>query len=94
MHQCSIGSLVFCCDQFDRGSRWVKRNPVDQVTEDYDITLRWRIILIFILAGTLNVRGMNISTCLIRDMTERERERGEKNPFQHSFFQHVSQILF
>ena len=38
MHQCSIGF-----HRFDRASRQVKRDPVDLVTEDYDITLRWRI---------------------------------------------------
>ena len=26
-----------CCDQFDHGSRQVKHEPVDLVTEDYDI---------------------------------------------------------
>ena len=37
MHQCSIGFVY--CDQFDRGSRQVKREPVDMVTEDYDVLL-------------------------------------------------------
>ena len=40
---CTSAPLVLCCDRFDRGSRQVKRDPVDLVTEDYDITLRWRI---------------------------------------------------
>ena len=31
--------LVLCCDRFDRGSRQVKRDPVDLVTEDYDLSL-------------------------------------------------------
>ena len=38
---CTSAALVLCCDQFDRGSRQVKRDPVDLVMEDYDITLRW-----------------------------------------------------
>ena len=50
--QCSLSTrlllrtsapLVLCYDQFDRGSRQVKRDLVDLVTEDYDIALRWRI---------------------------------------------------
>ena len=40
---CTSAPLVLCCDRFDRGSREVKRDPVDLVTEDYDITLRRRI---------------------------------------------------
>ena len=40
---CISAPLVLRCDQFDRGSRQVKRDLVDLVTEDYDITLRWRI---------------------------------------------------
>ena len=42
MHQCSA-QLVLCCDRFDRGSRQVKRDQVDLLTVDYDMTLRWRI---------------------------------------------------
>ena len=40
---CTSAALVLYCDWFDRGSRQVKRDPVDLVTGDYDITLRWRI---------------------------------------------------
>ena len=40
---CTSASLVLCCDQFDRGSREVKREPVDLVTEDYDVPLCQRI---------------------------------------------------
>ena len=40
---CTSAPLVLCCDWFDRGSRQVKRDPADLVTEDYDLTLRWRI---------------------------------------------------
>ena len=29
-------SLVLCCDQFDCGSREVKREQVDLATQDYD----------------------------------------------------------
>ena len=36
---CISAPLVLCCDQFDRGSRQVKREPVDLIMEDYDITL-------------------------------------------------------
>ena len=35
MHQFSIYcSVFFCCDRFDPGSRWVKHEPIDLVTED------------------------------------------------------------
>ena len=34
---CTRVPLVLCCNQFDRGSRRVKRDPVDLVMEDYDI---------------------------------------------------------
>ena len=37
--------LVLCCDQFDRGSRQVKCEPVDLVTEDYDVSLCQQIVL-------------------------------------------------
>ena len=40
---CTSAPLVLCCNRFDHGSRQVKRDSVDLVTEDYDITLRWRI---------------------------------------------------
>ena len=45
---CSSSPLVFCCDQFDPGSRQVKHDPVDLVTEGYDITL-------FVFVVTLHV---------------------------------------
>ena len=35
--------FVLCCDQFDHGSRHVKRELVDLVMEDYDVSLRQRI---------------------------------------------------
>ena len=31
--------LVLCCDQFDRGSRQVKRELLDLAMEDYDVSL-------------------------------------------------------
>ena len=40
---CTSAPLVLCCDWFDHGSRWIKRDPVDLVIEDYDIPLCWRI---------------------------------------------------
>ena len=40
---CTSAKLVLCRDQFDRGSRQVKRDQVDLLTVDYDITLCWRI---------------------------------------------------
>ena len=40
---CTSASLVSCCNQFDRGSRQVKHEPVDLVMEDYDVSLRQRI---------------------------------------------------
>ena len=36
---CTSAPLVLCCDQFDRGSRRVKREPVDLVSEDYGVSL-------------------------------------------------------
>ena len=36
---CTSAPLVLCCDQFDCGSRQVKREPVDLVMEDYDVSL-------------------------------------------------------
>ena len=35
--------MVLYCDRFDRGSRQAKREPVDLVTEDYDVLLCQRI---------------------------------------------------
>ena len=40
---CTRDPLVLCCDRFNCGSRQVKRDQVDLVTEDYDITLCWQI---------------------------------------------------
>ena len=34
-----LDPLVLCCDWFDRGSSQVKRDPVDLVTDDYDVSL-------------------------------------------------------
>ena len=46
---CTSAPLVLCCDQFDHGSRQVKGDPVDLLTVNYDInvkfvTLRWPIL--------------------------------------------------
>ena len=41
---CTSVPLALCCDRVNHGSRQVKRDPVDLVTEDYDLTLRWRIV--------------------------------------------------
>ena len=38
---CTSAPSVLCCDRFGRGSRQVKCDPVDLVTDDNDITLRW-----------------------------------------------------
>ena len=40
---CTSGPLVLYCGQFDRGSRQVNREPVDLVTEDYDVSLCQRV---------------------------------------------------
>ena len=40
---CTSAPLVLHCDRFNCGSRQVKLDPVDLVTVDYDITLRWQI---------------------------------------------------
>ena len=42
---CPSDPLLLCGDQFDRGSRQVKREPVDLATEDYDVSLCQRISL-------------------------------------------------
>ena len=42
---CTGAPLVLCCDQFDCGSKQVKSDPVDLVTEDYDIILCWQLLL-------------------------------------------------
>ena len=40
MHQCP---LVLYCDRFDRGSRQVKRELVDLLMKDYDVSLFQRV---------------------------------------------------
>ena len=40
---CTNAPLVLYCDRFDRGSRQVKREPVDLVMEDYDVSLCQRV---------------------------------------------------
>ena len=58
---CTRALLVLFCYWFDRGSRQVKRELVDQVMEDYDISLCQRIgrlvVIIFIVCfnGTMKV---------------------------------------
>ena len=42
---CTSAPLVLYCDRFDRGSRQVKREPVDMVTEDYDVSLCQRVVI-------------------------------------------------
>ena len=39
----NVTLLVQFCDWFD--SRQIKQDPVDLVMKDYDITLRWRIVM-------------------------------------------------
>ena len=41
---CTGTPLVLCCDRCDCGSRQIKRDLVDLVTVDYDITLHWRLL--------------------------------------------------
>ena len=41
---CTSAPLVLCCDWFDRGSKQVKREPVDLVMEDYDVSLCQQIV--------------------------------------------------
>ena len=43
---CTSAPLDLCCDRFDRGSGQGKREPVDLVTEDYDVPLCQRIPLL------------------------------------------------
>ena len=40
---CTIAPLDLCGDQFDHGSRQVKREPADLATEDHDESLCQRI---------------------------------------------------
>ena len=40
------GPYVLCCNRFDHSSRHSKREPVDLVKEDCDITLRWQIAIL------------------------------------------------
>ena len=40
---CTNAPLALCCDRLDRGSRQVKREPIDLVTEDYDVSLCQRV---------------------------------------------------
>ena len=42
---CTSASLGLCGDRFNRGSRKVKREPVDLATEDYDESLFQRILV-------------------------------------------------
>ena len=51
---CSSTPLVLCCDQFDHGSRQVKRELVDLVTGDYDASLCQRIAF---LEVTIKLQG-------------------------------------
>ena len=55
---CTSVQLVLCCDQFNLGSRRVKRDRVDLVAEDYDITLRWQTVF-------LSCRGIQ---CIFRKL--------------------------
>ena len=40
---CNSAPLVLYCDRFDRGSRQVKREPVDLLMDDYDVSLFQRV---------------------------------------------------
>ena len=40
---CTSAPLVLYCDRFDRGPRQVKREPVDLLMEDYDVSLCQRV---------------------------------------------------
>ena len=40
---CTSAPLVLYCDRFDRGSRQVKREPIDLLMEDYDVSLSQRV---------------------------------------------------
>ena len=42
---CASAPLDLCFARFNRGSSQVKSEPVDQVTEDYDVQLCQRIIM-------------------------------------------------
>ena len=41
---CTNAPLILCCDWFDCGSGQAKCEPVDLVTEDYDVLLCQRIV--------------------------------------------------
>ena len=42
---CASAPLDLCCDRFYHGSRQAKREPVDLVTDDYDISLCQQILM-------------------------------------------------
>ena len=56
---CTSAPLVLYCDRFDRGSRQVKREPVDLVTEDYDVSLCQQV-------GILYVESLGVRLPLMR----------------------------
>ena len=41
--QCTSAPVVLYCDRFDRGSKQVKREPVDPLMEDCDVSLSQRV---------------------------------------------------
>ena len=52
---CTSAPLVLCCDRFDNGSRQVKRDQVDLVTEDYDVSLCQRIVITFCCSSVQSI---------------------------------------
>ena len=50
---CTSPPLFLCCDRFDGDSRKVKREPVDLVTEDYDVSLCQQISKFCVLSATI-----------------------------------------
>ena len=62
---CTSTPLVLCCDRCDCGSRQIKRDLVDLVTVDYDITLHWRLLT----AHEDDTNGGNHRPLLVLSMT-------------------------
>ena len=52
---CTSAPLVLCCDRFDHGSRQVKRELVDLVMEDYDVSLCQRMHAVVFLLSTEDI---------------------------------------
>ena len=65
---------VWCCDRFDRGSRRIKRENIDLVTEDYDVSLCQGIAVVRV---TLFNGSFRSTTLMMRAHTEEQNRTGQ-----------------